>query len=529
MRILYSLIPPVSPEQKEQAKTALSSALPGADISFDNGGDLLSIGTPYGMAPDDVSRTVTGYFAGIGLTVAEVRREADRVTGAPYAPFAPARAGRTVRFSTFIISLVAAVLAAVILTFGATTGFWVLLGRIMPPETLGTTGEDREDYAGKISLIDEIFTRYSLYDTDGNLLLDAMLKAYADASGDDYAAYYTKQELQEMQDRFNGKMVGVGISYVRYNEPKGLMITDVMPNTPAAGAGLERGDVIIAVQNGEDPAVSCLEDGYAAVVAAMAGEAGSTVKVTVDRTLHGGVQQTFDITRAVFDTTPVMYYVSTTDSTVGVVRITEFDTSTPAQFKAAIADLQSKGCTAFVFDLRNDPGGDLKPLMAMASYFLQENDVVYTERYKDGSKDTYVVKAVTYDDGYYNGCSVAADEIGQYRDLKCSVLVNENTASAAELFTAVLRDYELATVVGTTTYGKGILQSIFDLSEYGYAGGLKLTVGYYDPPCGVNYHKKGITPDVEVNLSGDKDPVLVNLLTEEQDDQLRRAIQIVRQ
>ena len=524
MRILYSLIPPVSPEQKEQAKAALLSALPGADISFDNGGDLLSIGTPYGMMPNDVSRTVTGYFSGIGLTVAEVRREADRMTSGPYAPYAPARGGRTVRFSTFIVSLVAAVLAAVIVTFGATTGFWILLGRIMPPETLGTTGENREDYAGKISLVDEIFTKYSLYDTDGNLLLDEMLKAYAAASGDDYAAYYTKEELQETQDRFNGKMVGIGISYVRYEEPMGLMVADVMPNTPAAAAGLEPGDVIVTVQNGEEPPVRCSTDGYAAVAAAIAGEAGTAVKVTVTRTKHSNYQQIFTVTRAAFETVSVIGRVSTTDSTVGIVRITEFDTATPVQFKAAIADLQDKGCTAFVFDLRNNPGGDLKPLMAMAAYFLAENETVYTERHKDGSTNTYVVKTATYNDGYYDDCSIAANDIGRYSGLKFSVLVNENTASAAELFTAVVRDYELATVVGATTFGKGILQSVFDLSEYGYSGGLKLTVGYYDPPCGVNYHKKGITPDTEVRMTA-IDPLLVNLLTEDQDNQLRRAIQ----
>ena len=524
MRILYSLMPSLAPEQKEQAKAALLSALPGADVSFDNGGDLLSVGTPYGMAPDDVSRTVTGYFAGIGVTVAEVRREADRMNGAPYAPFAPARRERTVRFSTFIISLVAAVLAAVILTFGGTMGIIYLIGLAMPPETLGTTGENREDYAGKIGLIDEIFEKYSLYDTDGNLLLDEMLKAYAAASGDDYAAYYTKQELQEMQDRFNGKMVGIGVSYVYQSEPRGLMITDVMPNAPAAVAGLEPGDLIIGVQNGEEEPLRCAENGSAAVAEAIRGAAGTAVRITVNRTLHGGTEQTFTVTRAEIETVTAIGRVSTTDGTVGIIRITEFDTSTPAQFKAAVADLQDKGCTAFVFDLRNNPGGDLKPLMAMASYFLQENDKVYTERHKDGSTETYTVKAVTYDDGYYNGCSVTAAEIGQYRDLQFSVLVNENTASAAELFTAVVRDYDLAKTVGTTTFGKGILQSIFDLTEFGYSGGLKLTTGYYDPPSGVNYHKKGITPDEQAD-NGDTDPLLVTLLTEEQDAQLGRAIQ----
>ena len=529
MRILYSLIPPLAPEQKETAKAALLSVLPGADVSFDNGGDLLSVEVPYGMTPDDVSRTVTGCFAEHGITVAEMRRDgpmSGTPQNAPFSPFAPGRpaGGRTVRLSTFIVSLIAAVLAAVILTFGGTMGVLYLIGLSIPPETLGTYGDDREDYAGKIGLVDDIFSQYSLYDIDGNLLLDEMLKAYAAATGDDYAAYYTATELAEMLERSNSKMVGIGITVKRLSGT-GMQIIEVMPGSPAEAAGLLPGNVIVAIKNGDEPEVRCDVEDQSAAMSAITGAVGTAVTLTVKESVGGAELPPMTITRAEVEIVSALGRVSQTQPTVGIIRITEFDTATPRQFKAAVADLQSRGCTSFVLDLRNNPGGDIKPLMAIASYFLQENDVVYTERHKTGSPTSFSVKAVAYTDGYYNDCSITAEEIGQYRGLKFSVLVNENTASAAELLTATVRDYQLATVVGTKTFGKGIMQSIIDLAPYGYSGGLKLTVGYYDPPSGVNYHGVGITPGVEVALDAAVDPTTVTLLAETADPQLMRAIQ----
>ena len=289
MRILYSLIPSIASEQKEQAKAALLAVLPGADVSFDSEGNLLSIEVPFGMSPDDVSRTVTRCFADHGITVAEMRRDGP-APGAPYAagtPITPPPAnGRTVRLSTLVISLIAAILVTAVLTVSATLGILFLISNSLPPETLGTGGENREDYAGKIGLVDEIFKKYSLYDTDGNVLLDEMLKAYAAATGDDYAAYYTAAELAEMMERSNSKMVGIGVSIYRM-PGKGLQVVDVMPGSPAETAGILPGQIIVAVQNGEETAVRCDVEDQSAAVAAISGAAGTTVTLTVKASLDG--------------------------------------------------------------------------------------------------------------------------------------------------------------------------------------------------------------------------------------------------
>jgi carboxyl-terminal processing protease len=221
--------------------------------------------------------------------------------------------------------------------------------------------------------------------------------------------------------------------------------------------------------------------------------------------------------------------VSETNAAIGIVSISQFATNTPVQFKNEMDRLIGLGCTKFVFDVRNNPGGDLKSIVAVLSYFLNENDLVVTIVQKDGTSESEYVKAVTYE-GTYADCSVAKQDIGKYRNYAKAVLMNGYTASAAELFSAVLRDYQLATLVGTTTYGKGVLQNIFDLSVFGYSGGLKLTTGYYNPPSGENYDGKGVAPHgAETPLDDavkDKNPAL---LSEAQDNQLAAAIAAITQ
>ena len=385
--------------------------------------------------------------------------------------------------------------------------------------TLGTGAQDGEDYAAKIALIDRIFEQYSLYDTDGELLLDEMLKAYAAATGDTYAAYYTEEEYEAMIADNNATVVGIGITAVEDSQHHDIFVIEVLPDSPALAAGLQAGDRIIAVGTG-DARVEVAEIGYQAAVSRLRGEEGTVAEFTVDR---DGEELAFSVTRARVQTQSVTGRVSDTDPTVAHVRITQFDTATPTQFKAVVNEWKEKGCTRFVFDVRNNPGGDLKSINAVLSYFLNENDTILSTVRKDGTTTVYRVQAATYT-GDYAGCSVAKEEIGMFRDLSMVVLTNGNTASAAELFTAALKDYDLATVVGTTTYGKGVLQNIYHLGSWGYKGAVKLTVGYYSPPSGVNYDGIGISPDTEVALSEEAAKTNLYLLPESEDAQLMAAI-----
>lgn len=424
------------------------------------------------------------------------------------------KAGRTVRLPVFVVSLIAAVLAASLLTL-------TFSGAFRKSPTLGTDAAT-EDYQGKIALIDEIFTNYSLYDTDGNLLLDRMLKAYAAATGDRYAAYYTAEEFEAMMQDNNAQSVGVGILVTEDAAAGGVRIINVFPGSPAAAAGVQIGDLIVCAGEGEAK-ITYAENGYELLMQSLKGEEGSTAVFSV---LRDGKELTFSVVRARVQTVSVMGRVMTGHEKIGVVRILQFDLSTPTQFTAEMEALLAKGCTQFVFDLRNNPGGDLRSVSAILSYFLNKNDLIVSTVTKNGTESKSYVKAVTYN-GDSAGCSVSESDIGKYRSLSAAVLINEHSASAAELFTAVLRDYQLTTTVGKTTFGKGILQNIYSLAPYGYSGGVKLTTGYYNPPCGVNYHDVGITPDVVAEQrpeSAGKNPAL---LSDEEDDQLLAAAEVL--
>jgi carboxyl-terminal processing protease len=219
-----------------------------------------------------------------------------------------------------------------------------------------------------------------------------------------------------------------------------------------------------------------------------------------------------------------MSHVCEFDSKVGIVKILEFNIVTPSQFCSAVDGLLAKGCDKFVFDVRNNPGGDLKSIQAVLSYFINDKDVYIRVSNKKGSEVSYKVSAITYTDSYA-GCSVTKEELGKYRNLNFAVLTNQNTASAAELFTGTLKDYGLSLTVGGTTYGKGTMQSTYKLSQYGYSGAIKLTTKYYYPPISESYEGVGIEPDVKVELDPSLEGKNIYTITDAEDNQLGRAIE----
>ena len=211
------------------------------------------------------------------------------------------------------------------------------------------------------------------------------------------------------------------------------------------------------------------------------------------------------------------------------MRLTQFDLTTPGQFAAAMDDLISQGCEYFIFDVRYNGGGDLASITAVLSYILNEGDVVIRTSGRDASQMySSKVGVVNYPaDSAYSACNVSKEDISKYRSAvygKCVVLANGSTASAAELFTAALKDYEIAKVVGTVTFGKGTMQSIYDLSAFGYDGGLKMTTRMYYPPISEGYNGVGIIPDVEVELDKSLANKNIYKITDAEDNQMMTAL-----
>ena len=515
MDLRFSISPNILRNRNAEISALIANALPGSFCFADVQRGVLRVTVPQGVDPMLAADTVCRALGGIGITAYYM---SDRASVPPIQ--ISEKKQRSVPLSVFILSLVAVALVVSMLTVlftGVLSTAFSGLG-FGNESTLGTGEQEGENYAEKIALIDSIFEHYSLYDTNGELLLDEMLKAYAAATGDTYAKYYTEAEYAEMISDNNAKVVGIGISAVEDSQDHDILVINVMSGSPALAAGLQPGDHIITV--GEDKA-KVSDIGYEAAIKRLQGEEGTNDYFAFSR---NGTEMEFSVVRATVQIESVTGRVSETDATVGVVRITQFDTKTPLQLKTVMNSLLSAGCIRFVFDVRSNPGGDLKSISAVLSYFLQENDTILSTVKKDGTTTYYQVREVSYT-GDYEGCSVTEAEIGMFRGYPMVVLTNQDTASAAELFTAALKDYGLATVMGTTTYGKGVLQNIISLETWGYKGAVKLTVGYYSPPSGINYDGVGIAPDIEVTLDESLAKKHLYLLTESEDNQLRSAIQ----
>ena len=285
------------------------------------------------------------------------------------------------------------------------------------------------------------------------------------------------------------------------------------------------GDHIMYVVDGETR-TSVNEIGYTEALNRMRGEEGTTLSFIVLRTNAEGQYEEVEITatRRKLTTLSVFARVYTEDPTVGIIKLTGFDNTTRDQFEEAVKSLQEQGCTGFVLDLRNNPGGLLSAVEDVLVFFLQEGDTIITTENSAGQKTVDKVGVNSQGKVTCGSGKLTAEDVGKYRDLKFSVLVNGQSASAAELFTSNIRDYELGRIIGTNTYGKGCGQTTMPLSKYGYDGALKLTTFYYYAPGGECYHGVGIKPHVEVELSDEAKTYNINLLPDELDNQLAAAV-----
>jgi carboxyl-terminal processing protease len=268
--------------------------------------------------------------------------------------------------------------------------------------------------------------------------------------------------------------------------------------------------------------------GYTSAINYVRGEKGTYAEFAVFRETDGAVESIeISVKRDSFETVSVNSYFSESNPEIGIIHISSFDLTTPKQFKEAVLDLKARGAKHFVFDVRYNPGGDLQSIKAVLTYFLQPGDLILSSIDKDGNTVQSYVAESTFLVGDYAACNVTKNEIGMFADLDMVVLCNGCTASAAEVFTATLRDYGLATVVGETTFGKGIMQSFLPMSYFGdYSGYVKLTTYAYVTQCGVTYHDIGIKPTSgeEIPLSEEALEYNFYVLPQSKDNQLQAAL-----
>ena len=347
----------------------------------------------------------------------------------------------------------------------------------------------------KIDTLMQVIDYYYLYDYDEDEMIDAIYKAVMDSLGDPYSIYYTEEEYNSFLESSSGSYCGIGV-VVQQNMQTGI-VTAVRPyqNCPGYEAGIRPGDLILAV-DGTDITGMDLN----AAVALIRGEEGTSVTITLQRD-----EEKFDVevTRRQIDVETVTYRML--DDNIGYIQVDEFDEVTAKQFSEALDTLIDQGMEALVIDIRNNPGGLLNVVVDMLDEILPEG-VIVSVKDKNGKTEEYRSDAETK------------------LDVPLAVLVNGNSASASEIFAGAVKDYGVGTIVGTTTFGKGIVQTIFSLND---GTGMKLTIEDYYTPSGNSIHKIGVSPDVEIDLP-DELKVLVDI-PEDEDTQLQKAIEILKE
>ncbi len=349
----------------------------------------------------------------------------------------------------------------------------------------------------KINKLETLINRFYMEDVDDAKLAEGIYKGLLASLGDPYSCYYTKEEYDALMESSSGVYSGIGAT-VSQNVTTGI-ISIVKPflNGPAHAVGVLPGDIVYKV-NGEEVTGKDLTE----VVSRIKGKEGTKVSVTIIREGKADPIE-FSIPRKTVEVPTIEYEML--DNKIGYIAISEFDEVTADQFRNAIKDLDKQGQKGLIVDVRNNPGGLLDTVVDILNRMLPKGLIVYTE-------DKYGTREEKFSD--------AKEEF----DKPLAVLINGNSASASEIFAGAIQDYKRGTIVGTTSFGKGIVQSIIPLYD---GTAIKVTVSKYYTPNGKNIHGKGISPDVTVELNDKLRQQVV--IKKEEDNQLQKAVEIIKE
>lgn len=391
------------------------------------------------------------------------------------------------------------VIIAVMITFVITfCGTIFLYGKY-----LSNKGLMINSYKSSDSIVDQINALRTVIEEkykgeiDDDKLTQAALKGYIEGLGDEYTEFLTSDEWEDLDSSLS-EFVGIGVYMSQLKSTnETIIIGTIDDDTPAAKAGIKAGDIIKEI-NLED--VSTKGSEY--ISSKIKGTAGSTVKIKV---LRGEEELTFDVERAEIKVYKIKHEML--QNNIGYIDFDSFTDTSYNEFKAAYEDLKNNGATSLIVDLRNNTGGYVDSALNIADMFVDSGKALLITEDKNGNR--------------YTQSSKNSKEI----DMPVVVLVNEYTASASEILTGILKDYKLATIVGTTTYGKGVIQEVYpDVLGKDIGGALKVTVSEYFTPNGNKINKVGIEPDEKVELDDSESTDI----TKDTDTQLQKAIEILK-
>lgn len=400
----------------------------------------------------------------------------------------------------YIVTIIAVVLVTAVLTLSVGNVLMVETGQkvVLSKETYNQMKNMYEKYAKQESVM-EIAKRDFLYEADEEKMLEGALQGTLKALGDPYTQFMTKEEFDSLMQDTEGSYEGIGV-YITASDDNKILIVSPIEDTPAEKAGLKTGDKIIGI-NGTEYTAEQIDQ----AVKIMKGEPGTDVTLTVQRVKEDG---TSDISDVVVNREKIKINTikpAMLEDEIGYIRITTFDMQTEEDFKAAYKDLKNQGMQSLIIDLRYNPGGIIESTVGISNMFMDEGIVTYTKT-KAGDVD------------YFKSDKNA-------EDTPIVLLVNEGSASASEIMAGALKDTQRATLVGTKTFGKGIVQRV---QRFGNEGeGIKMTVSEYFTPNGINIHGIGIEPDVEIELSEEAEGYGAEFY--DTDNQLQKAAEILKE
>lgn len=356
------------------------------------------------------------------------------------------------------------------------------------------TGEAvNEDTVAKMKVIENVIDTYFYKeDVDKDAMVDGIFKGMVESLGDPYSEYYSKEELESLYQDSLGVYYGVG-AYVSLDTTTGLAkVSGIIADSPAEEADLRAEDIIYKVDDVDVTGMTLQE-----TVSLIKGDENTTVKLTL---IRDGKEIEKEVTRRKVESPTVKFEML--DDGMAYIQITEFDTVTVDQFTEAMAMARGNDMKGLILDLRSNPGGNLSSVVSIAKQMLPKGLIVYTED-GDGNREEY-------------SCDGSKE-----LDVPMVVLVNGNSASASEILAGAIKDYGIGTLVGTTTFGKGIVQRPIELSD---GSAVKLTISSYYTPNGINIHGIGIEPDVECEFDSER-----YYSDEAYDNQLEKAKEVLLQ
>lgn len=399
----------------------------------------------------------------------------------------------------YILTIIVVVFVTAFLTLTLGNVFMVEIGQkvVLPKNEYSQMRSMYEKYFKQESIM-QIAQRDFLYEADEELMLEGALEGTLKALGDPYTQYLTKEAYEDLMQDTQGTYEGIGV-YITASDDNKILVISPIEDTPAEKAGLRSGDKIIRINGTEFNAEQIDE-----AVKIMKGEPGTSVTLTVQRT---NSDQSQDVSDVVVNREKIRIKTikpAMLGDDIGYIRISTFDMPTASDFKAAYTGLKNKGMNKLIIDLRYNPGGIINSTVEISDLFMNEGIVTYTKT-KSGEIEYF-----------------KSDK--EMENIPIVLLINEGSASASEIMAGAMKDTKRAILIGTKTFGKGIVQAVRPFGNDGE--GIKMTVSEYFTPSGVNIHGIGIEPDIEVNLPEDAEGYGYEYY--ETDTQLQKAVEILK-